>query len=81
MRDGLLCADPQDDDIDKGSFKKHSIRDGQGPDNEEVTGTDSDTQTLPKTATLTLAKTGTYVDHNGDNKNQCRRPHHVYVCC
>ncbi len=44
----------QDDIVEQ--FLKHSIRNGQGPDNGDVTGTDDDSQTLPQNPAMTVTK-------------------------
>ena len=53
-------------DINAGTFTNTATVTGTPPAGADVTDTDSDTQTLTPSASITIEKTGTYVDVNGD---------------
>jgi len=52
-------------DVDAGTFGNTATVTGTPPSGPDVTGTDTDTQTLAQSATITLAKTGTLNDDDG----------------
>ena len=55
------------DDIDAGTFTNIATVTAAPPTGDAVTDTDDDTQTFTPLAQITITKTGTYVDFNGDN--------------
>ena len=55
-------------DIDAGSFTNTATVTGTPPSGPNVTGNASDTRALTRTPALSLVKTGTYVDYNGDGR-------------
>ena len=59
-------------DIDRGTFTNTATVTGTTPSGADVTDTDDDIQTFTPSAGISITKTGTYVDFNGDNSLQCR---------
>ncbi len=53
-------------DIDAGTFTNTAEVSGDTPADASVTDSDDDTQTFAESASISLVKTGTYVDSNGD---------------
>ncbi|MFB9210773.1 hypothetical protein ACFFUR_03080, partial [Echinicola jeungdonensis] len=55
-------------DIDAGTFTNTAEVSGDTPADNAVTDSDDDTQTFTEAASISLVKTGTYVDSNGDGE-------------
>ncbi|MDD3931866.1 MAG: FctA domain-containing protein, partial [Eubacteriales bacterium] len=57
------------DDIDDGTFTNTATVTGYGPNDETVTATDDDTQTFTAAPSLSLTKSGSLADTNGDGQH------------